>query len=88
MGNEDLERAHEMSEWDALVGLPLLSRRKIIDEDDEILFLSLVMGLDNLSFSASHVDDLFGWLVLSLVCRVVVCSWMWNEGSFRLSWYL
>lgn len=47
-----------MSEGDALVGLPLLGGWEVINEDDEILILALVMGLDLLCFATSHVDDL------------------------------
>jgi len=55
MGNEDFEHAHEVSERDALVGLPFLGGGEVIDEDDEVLILALVVGLDLLCFSARHV---------------------------------
>lgn len=86
VGDEDFERAHEMSEWDALVALPLLGLCEIINEDDEILILALVVGLDLLCFSASHVDVCLWVFVLSCVvvriagkcgmrgCLLGVCS--------------
>ncbi len=57
MGNEDLERAHEVSERDALVGLPFLGGGEVIDEHDEVFILALVVGLDLLCFSARHLVE-------------------------------
>lgn len=56
MSNENLECAHELGQGDGLVGLPLVGFIDAINEDEEILILSLVMSLDLLCFSASHVE--------------------------------
>ncbi len=72
---EHLERTDDLSEGDALVGLPGLCRLDVVNEDDEVLLLALVVDLDLLSFSTSH-DCLFiyllGWLVGLSVLNVVV----------------
>jgi hypothetical protein len=75
MSNENLERAHELSQRDGLVGLPLIGFFDVINEDDEIFILSLVMSLDLLCFSASH-DDVLVELKLDGCC-------LWNEGLWR-----
>lgn len=36
-----------MSQRDGLVGLPLLGRLEVVDEDDEVLGLALVVALDD-----------------------------------------
>ena len=54
MGDEDLERADDLRERDALVGLPLLCRLDVVDEDDEVLVLALVVDLGLLNFASGH----------------------------------
>jgi hypothetical protein len=52
--NEDLERTNELRERDTLILLPLLESLSIVDEDDEVVFLALVVDLGVLCFSPSH----------------------------------
>jgi hypothetical protein len=54
VGDEDLERADDLCQRDGFIGLPVLCRLCIIDEDDEILVLALVVDLGLLCFTASH----------------------------------
>jgi hypothetical protein len=54
VGDEDLERADDLCERDGLVGLPVLCRLHVINEDDEVLILALVVDLGLLCFTASH----------------------------------
>jgi hypothetical protein len=58
VGDEDLERADDLGERDGLVGLPVLCRLYIIDEDDEVLVLALVVDLGLLSFASGHDCDM------------------------------
>lgn len=45
MSDEDLPAAHHMCQWDTLVFLPVLNRLLRVDEDDEVLVLTLEMDL-------------------------------------------
>ena len=54
VGDEDLERADDLSERDALVGLPVLGRLRIVDEDDEVLVLALVVDHGLLCSASGH----------------------------------
>ena len=68
MSDEDLERADDLCQRDALVGLPLLRRLHVVNEDDEVILLALVVALDLLRFSASH-DCVVSW-------GARLCVWM------------
>lgn len=61
VSDEDLEAAHELGQRDRLVGLPLLGLLDIVDEDHEVLVLSLVVALVLACFSTNH-DCGFGKL--------------------------
>lgn len=52
---EDLERGDEVSQGDALVGLPLLVGLDIVDEDDKVI-AALEVDLGLLSLAASHCE--------------------------------
>jgi hypothetical protein len=52
---EDLERGDEVSQRDALVGLPLLVGLDIVDEDDKVI-AALEVDLGLLSLAASHCE--------------------------------
>jgi len=47
LAHEHLEGADDLSEGNALVGLPLLGGLDVVDEDDEVLGLALVVALDD-----------------------------------------
>jgi len=47
LADEHLEGADDLSEGNALVGLPLLGGLDVVDEDDEVLGLALVVALDD-----------------------------------------
>jgi len=72
VGDEDLERADDLGERDGLVGLPVLCRLYIIDEDDEVLVLALVVDLGLLSFASGHDCD--------MKCRVRGSVWFGLKG--------
>jgi hypothetical protein len=54
VSDEDLERADDLSERDALVGLPVLSCLYIVDKDDEVLVLALVVDHGLLCSASGH----------------------------------
>jgi hypothetical protein len=54
VGDEDLERADDLGEWDGLVGLPVPSRLCVVDEDDKVFVLALVVDLSLLTFASGH----------------------------------
>ena len=54
VGDEDLERADDLRQWDGLVGFPLLCSLCIFNEDDEVLVLALVVDLGLNGFATSH----------------------------------
>lgn len=60
MDREDLERRDEVRQGNALVALPLLVVRLVINEDEEGFVIALEADLVNDSLAASH-----------LVCRVL-----------------
>lgn len=59
--DEDLETVDDLSERDGSVLLPLLYRLRILGEDDEILFLALVMHLATDGVSTGHVGYVWGF---------------------------
>jgi len=54
VSDEDLERADDLSERDALVGLPVLSCLYVVDKDDEVLVLALVVDHGLLCSASGH----------------------------------
>jgi hypothetical protein len=56
---EDLERGDEVSQRNALVGLPLLVGLDIVNEDDKVI-AALEVDLGLLSLAASHCEGLCG----------------------------
>lgn len=54
VSDEDLERADDLSERDALVGLPVLGCLHVVDKDDEVLVLALVVGHGLLCSASGH----------------------------------
>ena len=69
VGDEDLECADDLGERDALVGLPILCRLCIVDEDDEVLVLALVVDLGLLTFASGH--DCGVGMECGVVCGLV-----------------
>lgn len=59
VGNEDLERAHNLSKRDGFVCLPGLGGLGIVDEDDEVFGIALEVDLGLGYFSASHDCGLY-----------------------------
>lgn len=55
MCHEDLEGGNEVSHGNGFVVLPLLVGLDVVDEDDEVVFLALVVDLDLGGFSFSHI---------------------------------
>lgn len=60
-----------MCQRNRLVCDPLLRSLCIVEEDYEVVFLALVVALDLVCFSASHVYDLRFDLVVGVVCSLV-----------------
>ena len=62
--DEDLESRDEVSQGDGLVVLPLLVGVEVVDEDEEVVVLTLEVDLD-LSCVALHLDCFggCGWCV-------------------------
>lgn len=74
VGNKDLERADNLRKRDRLIGLPVLGRLDIVNEDDEVLVLALEVDLNLLDVSASHDCDVVEglvWFGLGLGVEVV-----------------
>lgn len=81
VGDEDLESADDLSKRNRFVGLPLLCRLHILNEDDEVLVLALVVDLGLWYFSTSH--DCGFWF---FVCRWW-CDWYWVVRFVDAIWY-
>ncbi len=87
VSDEDLECAYDLSERDALVGLPVLAGFCIIDEDDEVLILALVVDLGLLCFASGHDCGMRGGIGLGGV--VWFWCWFYFFGiSWKVKWYL
>lgn len=56
MCDEDIECRDEVSEWNGLVGQPLLVCVNVVDEDKEILALALVVDLGLYGGTTGHFD--------------------------------
>lgn len=54
VGDEDLESLDDLCERNTLVGLPVLKRLGILNEDNEVILLALVVDLGFLGVSARH----------------------------------
>lgn len=54
MGNKDLEAAYYLGKRDGAVAFPFLYRPGIVNENDEIIVLSLVVDLALRSVSTRH----------------------------------
>jgi hypothetical protein len=69
MCDEDVEAVDHVNEWRRLVFLPLLHSLSRLDDDDEIILLTLEVDLGDASVSA-HCVGIDGDVVLWL-CRTV-----------------
>jgi hypothetical protein len=54
VSNENLERADNLCQRNGLIGLPLLCSFCVVNEDDEVVVLSLVVDLGLGCFAFSH----------------------------------
>jgi len=70
VSDKHLERVDHLCQWNGLVGLPLLGRLGVFEEDDEVFRLALEVDLNLLSsFAAGHGCSAFG---------LVGCGWAGN----------